>query len=181
MIFIDECSHSPESFQRSLGRSERGQDCLIQQLVIGTKSFSLIIGVSIYGIVAWQLIDGTFDDQTFQNFLTQALGPRFSPENVAILDNAAIHRTIESQTTMEEVFQGRYYCGPRYAPHLMPHEEVLSLIKREIREREADATRFLVQTITQVVSLFCVGGLRAHSLRNIYNQYFANHSHYLRI
>lgn len=178
LIFLDEASSSPDSFLMKYGWAPSGEDCLIDQIVIGNRSFSLIIAVSLAGIVAWHLIEGTNSEVEFQNFLT-SLRTRLFPENFLILDNASIHRTENSQTMLEEISNGQFFYGPRYAPHLMPHEKVFSLIKPEIRERENQALLFPVQTITEVVQLFEIGGPRSNSIRNFWNQYVINHNHFL--
>ena len=72
--------------------SPRGEECLIDQIVIGDKSYSLIIAVSPFGIVSWNLVEGTISDVEFLFFL-ETLRMRFLPENFAILDNASIHHT----------------------------------------------------------------------------------------
>lgn len=179
-VFIDEASCSPESFRMRYGRAPLGEECLINQIVIGNRCFSLTIAVTMLGIASWQLVEGTNSELEFQQFLN-SLRTRLFPENVLILDNAAIHRTEQTQILLEAVSNGKFYYGPRYAPHLMPHERVLSLIKREVREREVQATMFPVETISEVVGLFSIGGSRSSSLFNFWNQYVTNNNHFVNI
>lgn len=180
LVFIDEASSSPETFLQNYGRAPHGEECLIDQIVIGNRSFSWIIAVSVTGIVAWHLVEGTISEVEFQNFLT-TLRTRLFPENHIVLDNASIHRTENTQVLLEDISNGQFHYTSRYSPHLMPHEEVISLIKREIRERETRAIRFPVETITEVIELFQIGGSRSFSLFHLWNKFFTNHSHFLLI
>lgn len=180
LVFIDESSCCPDDFLMKYGWAPTGDECLIDQIVIGNRSFSLIIAVSQLGIVSWNLVEGTISEIEFQHFLN-SLRARIFPESVLILDNASIHRTENTQLLLEEISHGRFYYASKYSPQFMPHERVLALIKNEVRERENQALLFPVETITQVVSLFTIGGVRSRTLKNFWSQYVVNHNHFLAI
>ena len=148
--------------------------------LIGNRSFSWIIAVTMLGIVAWSLFEGTISEVEFQLFLTR-LRIRLFPENVVVLVNATIHRTENTQVLLEVISNGKFYYTSRYSPHLMPHEKVISLIKREVRERKTQAILYPVETITEVVDLYQIGGSRSGSLFHLWDQYVVNHQHFLQI
>jgi transposase len=60
------------------------------------------------------------------------LAPRIFPHQFAIIDNAAIHKTIEARIRLEDVFNGNYRFCALYSPHLKPIEKAFKLVKEEI-------------------------------------------------
>jgi transposase len=175
LIDIDETASSPESFLQKHGWSPEGEECKKVQFVIGSKSYSSIAALSPLGIIAWAIYDCTITHIEFNHFLSERLQPRIARESVVIIDNARTHKTQESRTLMENIFDGNYYFSPPYSPHLKPIEKCFSLIKRFVRENEDEALINPISFLDYTFSLYSVGGEKAHAVYNFFNFYFQNH------
>jgi hypothetical protein len=110
------------------------------------------------------------------------LALRIFPHQFAIIDNAAIHKTIEARIRLEDVFNGNYrFCAP-YSPHLKPIEKAFKLVKEEISYLEInnfEACNHPVRLINNAFLLYHIDGPKAGSIRGCFNDYFALHENFL--
>lgn len=174
LLDIDEQSEAPDDFRNRVAHAYRGKPSVRTQIVIGTRTFSVIACLSVYGFICYSIYEGNIGSEEFNQFL-RLLQPRLLPNHWNIIDNARIHHTIETRIHMDQIFNGRWtYCA-RYSPHLKPIELAFSLIKRYLRDNELRAQLNPVALITEAFEIFSVGGARADSVYNMFNLYRRAH------
>ena len=57
LVDVDETSQAPASFTNRYGRSKRGEPCIRDQIVIGTRSFSTVAALTPLGFIAHSICD----------------------------------------------------------------------------------------------------------------------------
>lgn len=173
-VDIDETASSPDTFRKKYGWSPEGEECRKTQIVIGSRSFSTIAAISPYGVIAWEIFEGTISQEEFVHFLSYRLQSRLPPNSVGIIDNAKIHHTEDSRESLEKLFDGNFYYSPRYSPHVKPIERLFSLVKRALRENEDAAVADPISAINEAFELFEIGGPRCNAVYNLWRMYFIN-------
>ena len=68
LIFGDEMSSDPKSFEKKKGWAPRGEECRRYQINIGTRTFSTVAMVGMLGFISWQIFEGT-SSYPFNHFL----------------------------------------------------------------------------------------------------------------
>ena len=68
LIFGDEMSSDPKSFEKKKGWAPRGDECRRYQINIGTRTFSTVAMVGMLGFISWQIFEGT-SSYPFNHFL----------------------------------------------------------------------------------------------------------------
>ena len=58
LIFGDEMSSDPKSFQKKKGWAPIGEECRRYQINIGTRTFSTVAMVGMLGFIAWEIFEG---------------------------------------------------------------------------------------------------------------------------
>ena len=155
---------TPADFLCKMGWSPQGQECLKQQIVIGTRAFCVIAAVTPNGFIAWQIFECNVTALEFGNFLTNCLGPVLMVDSILLLDNAASHHTDTVRTILHEISDGKYCYSPPYSPHFKPIEKCFALVNNHIRANETTALLNPVPFINATFGLFAVGGPRAGSI-----------------
>ena len=59
LIFGDEMSSDPKSFQKKKGWAPVGEECRRYQINIGTRTFSTVAMVGMLGFIAWEIFEGS--------------------------------------------------------------------------------------------------------------------------
>lgn len=108
LVDVDEMKQTPEDFLRKFGWAPVGDQCIKEQIVIGTRSFSIIAAVSPFGFVCHEIHEANITGLEFSAFLENRLAPTLALDNVVILDNARIHHTDEVRALLEEITHGNY-------------------------------------------------------------------------
>ena len=138
--YLDETKSNPESFLNKWGWSPRGEECLQEQIIIGTRSFSTIAAVTPLGFLCWSIYEFNISHVEYCDFIRDVLSPALNDQQVGIIDNATTHHHAESLDQMDICFQGKYYFVPAYSPHLKPIEPCcFKLVKNYIRNHEQEA------------------------------------------
>ena len=114
LIDIDETASSPQSFLDKYGWSPRGEECVHVQILINNTAYSTISAVSPFGFISWEIFDTTITQAEFSQFITNNVALNIANDDiVAILDNAAIHRTDMSILALHQVFNENYTFCPQ--------------------------------------------------------------------
>ena len=80
-------------------------------------------------LVAPKLLSGSCNAQSFNTWLDQELSPLLDANRVVIMDNARIHKTLETRTLIEGYGAALLYLPP-YSPDYNPVEHLFANIKR---------------------------------------------------
>ena len=181
IVDIDESGTDIDDFGSSNGYSPIGEKYIRTQFVVRGKHYTIIAAVTPHGFICHRIFDGPVNDEAFVEFL-EFLLPYVEPNQYGILDNASIHRTVDTRTKLEEVFNGRYrFCAP-YSPHLKPIEKCFKLVKGWIEGMEMTNPEQYddpIMLINAAFDQFSVGRQHANSIRGCWNIYFQLHTNFL--
>ena len=177
-VDIDGCAQGKEDYFCRYGYAPKGTDCVMNQMIIADKTYSTMAAVTCDGFLCWQIFDVPVDADMFSAFVEDHLRLFVSADSVAMLDNAKIHKTLQSRIALERCFNGDYFYCAKYSPHLKPIEKCFALVKAHIRENEIEATLDPLNFINSAFELFKIGAVRAHCIRGHWKDYFALHDHY---
>jgi transposase len=177
-INIDGMACSRTDFFVKFGWAPIGDRCIYQQIVINSQFYSILAAVTPHGFLCWEIYNGTTASEQFVHFLQDRVRPLLSVDNFLVLDNARVHKTDEASAVLEAVFNGNYYFGARYSPHLMPIETCFAMVKQYIRNHEIEASLAPVRFIDKAFKRFAIGGSNAHNVYNHFRGYFENHNQF---
>ena len=180
-VDIDESGSEADCFGTGKGYAPVGEKFMRTQFVVRGKHHTIIAAATPLGFLSHRIFLEGVNDQAFIEFM-DSLVPLISPEQVGLLDNAAIHRTEDTRVTLEAAFHGNYhFCSP-YSPHLKPVEKCFSLVKRYISYLESSTPYDFADTVGLIHNAFMqfrIGGPQADSIMGNWNDYFVLHNHYL--
>jgi transposase len=137
----DECYFS-EKVLPSYGYCKVGQRLRTTMKPKKWEKRSLILSVSNFGDIKYQIIDGSVRSNTFQTFVTQVLKP--SPNDVIMMDNVSFHTKVA-----KDLYDTNFLFVPPYSPEYNPIENCFSVVKG--RFRSLMATRSKETTIDQCI------------------------------
>lgn len=97
MIFIDESAANEKSAYHKYGWMSIGKIPHIYSSAKCSECWSILPTYAADGFVAWEIIQGSFNTQLFNEFIhTQVLPqctPYLSPKSSIVIDNTPIHRS----------------------------------------------------------------------------------------
>jgi len=138
IIALDESSFDTH-MTPSRGWSRKGTKCVfIPNTTRARKRFSLIMAISNQKVLAWELIQGSFNKQRFLNFLNTQLLPNMIQTNTGnvfthvLMDNLSFHRSKETIETLHHANCSALFIPP-YNPDSNPIEMLFALIKTTAR------------------------------------------------
>ena len=90
----------------------------------------------------------------------------------AIIDNAAVHKHLDSLIALNTTFKGLYSFSSPYSPELKPVERLFAcIIKRNAAFAEINPRQALVNGFEE----YAVHGPSAHICKNFFNLYQRNY------
>jgi len=124
----------------TLGYSARGQRLNVSKpLRVRRQRFTLVLAVSVNGIVGWEVFEGSCTSQVFARFIEQT---DFGSSRVALIDNVSFHHTaLVRQGFASKRIEVLYL--PPYTPQWQPIEYVFSRLKRAYRQVDIMEAPFL--------------------------------------
>nr|GAT45074.1 Tc1-mariner class transposase [Mycena chlorophos] len=144
LIFLDESAHDQRTAYRRRGYALRGMRCLLRcHFVRGTR-YSILPALSLDGIIAYDIIEGSVTAERFEEFLREFVMPLTNPypgpRSVLILDNCRIHHADSIRKLIEEDNCCKLIFLPPYSPDLNPIEQAFSAVKAFIRRHWQDVS-----------------------------------------
>ena len=162
-VFLDE-SGSNSALTRLYARAPKGKrapGCIPRNR---GKNMTLISSLSLQGLGASLILDGSANTELFEIYIEQILAPSLEPGQIVIMDNLSIHKGKK----VREIIEARgcqVLFLPAYSPDLSPIEEAFSKIKTILRRigartREAlqEALEYALTTVSASVSSQFSGG-----------------------
>jgi transposase len=140
-------------------------------------STSMIATLSIDGVEAPMLIEGSVDTLVFNAYCEQVLRPTLIPGDIIVLDNLGAHRA----SRIEEVAAS---CGaqvlwlPPYSPDFSPIELMWSKVKAYLRKVKARTQNELEKAIAEALETITISdclnwfrhcGYQVTATENCYN------------
>jgi transposase len=99
------------------------------------------------------VFDGPIDNPTFLAYVEQVLVPTLRPGQVVILDNLAVHKQIEVQTSVERA-GARLRFLPPYSPDFNPIELAFAKLKAFLRAARPRSFDQVVELMRVAITLF---------------------------
>ena len=128
---MDESGFESKDSYRTHGWSSRGQ------LIYGDRSGSrqrtnLVAGKIGKKLLAPLLFNGSMNAACFNFWLKEMLLPSLPPNSLIILDNAAFHKTAETQKIIHDSTHELLFLPP-YSPDFNPIEQDFAIIKKRLK------------------------------------------------
>lgn len=125
LVDIDETGSDASQIGNTSGYAPRGERYMRTQYVVRGVHYSVIAAASPCGFLHWKIVEGSVSDDVFISFLNE-LSVYLIDSSFGIIDNASVHRTIDTRIRLEQSFNGRYLFCTTYHPHFKPIEKCLS-------------------------------------------------------
>jgi DDE superfamily endonuclease len=97
-MFLDESAANERTMDRKYGWAPIGHKAEVTELLKHTAKWSILPLYTENGFIAWDIIHGSYNRQSFNDFVRNHVIPHtepFSPNSknsVLVMDNAKIHR-----------------------------------------------------------------------------------------
>lgn len=128
-FYVDESGFAP-STQREYGWADCGQKIYGFRSGERRPRTSLIAALCDKHLIAPMLFTGTCNTSIFNSWLEQELSPHLNENAVVVVDNAAFHKSKETEQIIKETGATLLFLPP-YSPHLMPIEQTFGTIKKK--------------------------------------------------
>lgn len=132
LIWIDECHVDNRNFNRTHGRSKRGDRAKSDALYSKGSMLSVIVARDVNGVIAHRTLDGTVNSRCVTTFLKKCVFPQMTARSVVILDNASCHRSAHFRRVFKR-HQRRCLYLSAYSPHLNPAELDFNCLKQFLK------------------------------------------------
>jgi transposase len=178
LLAINETASSPDQILEKYGYAIEGQRNVRTQFKIGSRRYSAIAAYSTRGFRHWKVVEGSVNQEVYQEFLAE-LRDLVKDDETCIIDNCAIHKTLESLLLIRDVFRGKYIFLPKYSPHWNPIELAFSQIKRYLRGREHIILRAggnHVEEINNAFFIYSEHGYMSDTAAGIWSKYVRNYN-----
>lgn len=135
IICLDEASiHLTDVL--NYGRSKANTKCIVHDNPKSKNScFSFIMAMSNEEMIGATLKTGTFNGESFTNFITDSVLPNIPDDNKILLDNAQIHKCEHFKTIMliNGITEDKFIYNVPYSPKYNPSEYLLNTVKGMIK------------------------------------------------
>ena len=149
LVVVDECgSHiGLTSLYGWAPRGERAHGSIPRNR---GKNTTLMASLSLSGIGAAMIIEGSTNASAFEVYVEQILAPRLEPGQLVVLDNLSAHKSQRVQALIEA--RGCHLLFlPSYSPDLSPIEEAFSKLKAFLRRVGARTREELLEALSQAL------------------------------
>ena len=141
LCFCDESAFTEKTTRRRFGWAKKGEQAHVSHDYGRAECWSLLPLLSISGFETMQLIQDSYNEESFSSWIEHnalpAMRPFPQPKSVLVLDNAPIHNDEKLQALCAAVGV-RLVKLPPYSPDFSPIEMCFGQIKRDLRSRHRD-------------------------------------------
>ena len=171
----DGMSAAPKTMLQEYGRSKIGERCYYPQFVIGTHTFSVLATICDRGVVYYQIYEDTMvDHEIFITYMGE-LEDYLLDGAYGIIDNAAVHKHLDSLIAINTAFKGLYSFSSPYSPELKPVERLFACIRKHIKRNAVFAEINPRQALVNAFEEYAVHGPSGHICKNFFNLYQRNY------
>ena len=129
IVYIDESGFDGSCY-RSHGWAVKGKKVYSDRSGKRSKRTSLLLAQSGTHRFSPFLFEGTCHAALFNTWLERCLIPELKPEQTIIMDNAAIHKSLETRERIEAAGCHLLFLPP-YSPDFNPIEKTFGVLKRK--------------------------------------------------
>jgi transposase len=176
IVDVDETLSTWKEFLQRYGYAPKGEVAVRTQFQINGQHYSSVCAYSAMGLIAYRVVRGSINAETFKSFLETELHDALLPGMFGLFDNAAIHHTQPVREIMQDIFGGDYIFSAPYSPDLKPVERLFAVVKNLLRDREDEAVVNPMGVISECFEMFRPGGPKSHMAANHFRLYRDNHN-----
>src|SRR5271154_2393837 len=114
------------------GWAVKGKKCCIKKPLKRSKKYSMCTAISKKGIIAYKIIDGSFNTNRFNDFIFNDVLPKMT-NNAILIDNCSIHKSQILKNTLKDNDKHLIFNVP-YSPQFNPIEYVFNTLKSDIKK-----------------------------------------------
>ena len=149
MVFIDECG-SNIALTPLYARAPKGERARGSVPRNRGKNTTLIAALSLDGMGAAMILEGSANTTAFELYAEQILAPSLHTGQIVVMDNLQAHRSARVRLAIEAKGCQLLFL-PGYSPDLSPIEEAFSKLKAALRRAGARTREALEEAIAQAL------------------------------
>ena len=140
VLNLDEFHLTNRDTARKYGWSKKGMRPIKRSFLVGGRSWSIVLTISIRGIQSFLISQLTGTQESHASYIEHYVAPSMGMHGVAsentilLMDNCSIHRDAVSKKCVED--KGAViWWNARYRHDLAPIEKVIHIIKQHLRSQ----------------------------------------------
>lgn len=137
LVFIDETSKNRASINRQYGWGPKRKTIYNKNFVLHGKRMSVVGAYSLNGLLTFDIIPNTYNQERFEDFFRYSVLPSSTPypgpRSIVILDNARIHNRRKLFDMCMSVGAVIFFMSP-YSPDMNPIEKFWAVVKRHLQK-----------------------------------------------
>jgi transposase len=149
LVFVDECG-SNIAFTPMYARAPKGERATGSIPRNRGKNTTLIASLSLQGMGATMILDGSANAAAFEVYVEQLLAPSLQAGTIVVMDNLRAHQGERVRQAIEAKGCQVLFL-PGYSPDLSPIEETFSKLKSFLRRAGARTREALEEAICQAL------------------------------
>ncbi len=149
LLFIDECG-SNIALTPLYARAPKGERARGSAPRNRGKNTTLIASLSLSGMGAAMILEGSANATAFELYVEQILAPSLHAGQVVVMDNLQAHKSARVRLAIEAKGCQLLFL-PGYSPDLSPIEEAFSKLKTALRRAGARTREALEEAIGQAL------------------------------
>jgi transposase len=149
LVFIDECG-SNIALTPMYARAPKGERARGKVPRNRGKNTTLIAALSLEGMGAALILEGSANTTAFELYVEQVLAPSLRAGQIVVMDNLQAHKSARVKQAIEEKGCQLLFL-PGYSPDLSPIEEAFSKLKTALRRAGARTREALEEAIAQAL------------------------------
>ncbi|MBO0782352.1 MAG: IS630 family transposase [Ktedonobacteraceae bacterium] len=149
LVFIDETG-SNIALTPLYARAPRGERARGKVPRNRGKNTTLIAALSLSGMGAAMILEGSADTIAFEVYIEQILAPSLQTGQIVVMDNLQAHKSERIKQVIEAKGCQLLFL-PGYSPDLSPIEEAFSKLKTILRRAGARTREALEEALTQAL------------------------------
>jgi transposase len=149
LVFIDECG-SNIALTPLYARAPKGERARGKVPRNRGKNTTLIAALSLEGIGAALILEGSANTTAIELYVEQVLAPSLRAGQIVVMDNLQAHKSARVKQAIEAKGCQLLFL-PGYSPDLSPIEEAFSKLKTALRRAGARTREALEEAIAQAL------------------------------
>lgn len=149
LVFLDECG-SNIALTPVYARAPKGERARGSVPRNRGKNTTLIAALSLEGMGAAMILEGSANATAFEVYVEQVLAPTLQAGQIVIMDNLQAHKSARVRLIIETKGCQLLFL-PGYSPDLSPIEEAFSKLKTALRRAGARTREALEEAIAQAL------------------------------
>lgn len=153
-VYLDESSFDLNAMHINYAWGKRSKRLYVPK-ALRMPSYTLLCGMSMYGVEGWQIIKSSVradDFWWYAHSLVEHIKAKTKKKIVLFMDNASIHRTERFEAFFQKEFT--FLFNAPYSPDLNPIEMLFGDLKRTIREKSPNKEEEFTKLLDECLRKF---------------------------